>query len=182
MLDTLGLKRGTVRLCEHHDEWAKLYEQEKQLLLDTFVDRIIAIEHIGSTAIPGVPAKPIIGLNAAISSLDKDVVDPFVEPLQKLGYAYMHEYPNRKFFVKSPEEKRTHHLNLVEAGSQTGWYDPILFRDYMNSNKSARDEYAALKIKLAAQFAEDRESYTKTKEEFILGIIQLARDHEHPIK
>ncbi|MFA6099390.1 MAG: GrpB family protein [Patescibacteria group bacterium] len=174
----LGLKRGTVKLCEHHDEWAELYEQEKQLLLNIFENRIIAIEHIGSTAIPGVPAKPIIGINAAISSLDKDVVDSFIEPLQKLGYTYMHEYPNRKFFVKGPEEKRTHHLNLVEAGSQTGWYDPILFRDYMNRNQSARDEYAALKIKLAQQFPEDRESYTKAKEEFILGIIQQARDND----
>lgn len=171
----LGLKRGTVKLCEHHDEWANLYEQEKQLLKDTFGDRIIAMEHIGSTAIPGVPAKPIIGINAAISSLDEAVVNEFIEPLQKLGYAYMHEYPNRKFFVKGPEEKRTHHLNLVEVGSQTGWYDPILFRDYMISNKSTRDEYAALKQKLAAQFAQDRESYTKAKEEFIVGIIEKAR-------
>ncbi len=171
----LGLKRGTVRLCEHHDEWAKLYEQERQLLKDTFGDRLIAIEHIGSTAIPGVLAKPIIGINAAILSLDKKAVDEFIEPLQKLGYAKMHEYPNRIFFVKGPEEKRTHHLNLVEADSQTGWHDPILFRDYMNCNQSARDEYSQLKIKLAKQFAEDRESYTKGKEQFIFEKIQEAR-------
>lgn len=173
----LGLKRGTVKLCEYQNEWAELYEQEKQLLKDTFGDQIIAMEHIGSTAIPGVPAKPIIGINAAISSLDKDAVDSFIQPLQKLGYAYMHEYPNRKFFVKGPEEKRTHHLNLVEAGSQTGWHDPILFRDYMNRNKTARDEYSQLKLKLAQQFPEDRESYTKAKEDFILKIIQEARDN-----
>ncbi|MDD5438269.1 MAG: GrpB family protein [Patescibacteria group bacterium] len=172
----LGLKRGTVKLCEFHDEWAEFYEQEKQLLKNVFGDKIIDMEHIGSTAIPGVPAKPIIDINAAIKSLDKETVDEFIEPLQKLGYAYMHEYPNRKFFVKGPEEKRTHHLNLVEVGNQTDWHDKILFRDYLNSHQEARDEYGKLKLDLASKFADDRESYTKAKEGFIQKIIWMARD------
>ncbi|MDD5218473.1 MAG: GrpB family protein [Candidatus Omnitrophica bacterium] len=171
----LGLKRGTVKLCEHHDEWAELYEQEKQLLKNIFGDKIIEMEHIGSTAIPGVPAKPIIDINTAIKSLDKETVDEFIEPLQKVGYTYMHEYPNRKFFVKGPEEKRTHHLNLVEVGNQTDWHDKILFRDYLNSHQEARDEYGKLKLDLASKFADDRESYTKAKENFILEIIKKAR-------
>ena len=171
----LGLKRGTVKLCEHHDEWAKLYEQEKQLLLETFGDSIIAIEHVGSTAIPGVPAKPLIDMNVAIPSIDDATIEKFIPKLQELGYTYMHKYPDRHFFAKGPEEKRTHHLNLVKVGSETGWNDHILFRDYLNNHKTARDEYTALKLRLAQQFAEDRESYTKAKEEFILGIIQQAR-------
>jgi len=65
-----GLKRGTVKLVEKDGgEWAQLFEKEKRLLLDTFGDKIIAIEHVGSTAIPGVSAKPLIDMNIAISKL-----------------------------------------------------------------------------------------------------------------
>ena len=71
----LGLKRGTVKLTQHHDEWARLFEKEKQVLLETFEDLIIAIEHVGSTAIPNIPAKPIIDMNVAISSLDDRTVE-----------------------------------------------------------------------------------------------------------
>ena len=175
----LGLKRGTVKLANAHDEWAWLFDKEKQLLLDTFGDRIIAIEHVGSTAIPGVPAKPLIDMNIAISSLDDKYIEEFVASLEKLGYHYMHKFPERHFFAKGPEEKRTHHLNLVELDSNQ-WCNSMMFRDYMRRNKHAREEYAALKEKLASQYAEDRASYTKEKEDFIQKIIQLAKAENRP--
>lgn len=167
----LGLKRGTVKLSKHRKEWARLFEKEKKLLLKTFGDRIIAIEHIGSTAIPGVPAKPIIDMIVAVPSLNNAITKRFVAPLQKLGYTYMHKFSDRHFFAKGPEVKRTHHLNLVKVNSLTGWADHNFFRDYLRRSKSARNKYAALKIKLAKQFSEDRASYTKGKEKFIQKII-----------
>jgi GrpB-like predicted nucleotidyltransferase (UPF0157 family) len=171
----LGLKRGTVKLINScHNEWARLFEIEKQLLLKMFENRIIAIEHVGSTAIPGVPAKPLIDMDAAVSSLSDEHIKEFVAPLQKLGYHYMHKFPDRHFFAKGPEELRTHHLNLVELNNDE-WRNSILFRDYMRLNKSACEEYATLKEKLAKQFSEDRASYTKAKEEFIQKIIELAK-------
>jgi GrpB-like predicted nucleotidyltransferase (UPF0157 family) len=176
----LGLKRGTVKLSQHHDEWARLFEKEKQLLLKTFGDHIITIEHVGSTAIPGVPAKPLIDINIAISSLDDAAIEEFVETLQKLDYSYMHKFPNRRFFTKGPEKNRTHHLNLVKAGSEVGWNDHLLFRDYLRRNKTTRDEYAALKTKLAQKFADDRASYTKEKERFIQKIIKQAKSNTPP--
>jgi GrpB-like predicted nucleotidyltransferase (UPF0157 family) len=175
----LGLKRGTVKLACAHDEWARLFEKEKELLLTSFGDRIIAIEHVGSTAIPGVPAKPLIDMNVAVSSLDDTYINEFVAPLEKLGYHYMHKFPDRRFFAKGPEAQRTHHLNLVELSSEE-WRNSILFRNYMRRNKSACEEYAALKQKLADQFAEDRASYTKAKEKFIQKIIQTAKDENRP--
>ena len=171
----LGLKRGTVKLVNScHDEWARLFEIEKQLLLKTFGNRIIAIEHVGSTAIPGVPAKPLIDMNVAVSSLSDEYIEEGVAPLENLGYHYMHKFPDRHFFAKGSEERRTHHLNLVEPDSDE-WRNSILFRDYMRRNKRACEEYAALKEKLAERFSEDRASYTKAKEEFIQKIIELAK-------
>ena len=170
----LGLKRGTVKLAEAHDEWARLFEIEKDLLKMTFGDRFIAIEHVGSTSIPGIPAKPLLDMNMAISSLDDTYIQEFVAPLEKLGYHYMHKFPDRHFFAKGPEALRTHHLNLVPTDGEE-WNNSILFRDFMRRNKPARDEYAALKRKLAEQFADDRASYTKAKEEFIQGIIRQAK-------
>ena len=175
----LGLKRDTVKLASAHDEWARLFDKEKQLLLDTFGDRIITIEHVGSTAIPGVPAKPLIDMNVVISSLEDKYIEEFVAPLEKLGYHYMHKFPERHFFAKGPEEKRTHHLNLVELGSNQ-WRNSMVFRDYMRRNKNAREEYAELKEKLAGKYAEDRASYTKEKEDFIQKIFQLAKTENRP--
>lgn len=128
---SIGLKRGTVELVEHNPDWSILFEQEKQLLLETFGDRILAVEHIGSTAIPGIIAKPIIDINVAAESLDD--IDDFIIKLQELGYEYIHErrYADRQFFPKGPSERRTHHLNLVELDSQTAWVNQLLFRDYL---------------------------------------------------
>ncbi|MFH1253639.1 MAG: GrpB family protein [Candidatus Uhrbacteria bacterium] len=169
----LGLKRGTVKLFKAHGEWTRLFEIEKQSLLKTFGDHIIAIEHVGSTAIPDVPAKPIIDIRIAVSSLDDSYIENFVLPLKKLGYSYMHKFPDRHFFAKGPEEKRTHHISLVKEGGKA-WNDAILFRDYLRQNKQAREEYSSLKEKLAKLYSEDRTSYTKGKEEFIEKIIEKA--------
>ncbi len=171
----LGLKRGTVKLNKYNPKWPQLFQQEKRLLQKTLGDKIIAIEHIGSTAVPGLPAKPLIDINIAVASLSDTAIKKFITPLQSLGYTYMHRFPGRRFFAKGPESKRTHHLNLVKANSQTGWHNHLLFRDYLRSHKSARDEYATLKIRLAKQFPTDRASYTQGKEKIIQKIIRQAR-------
>ena len=151
------------------------FEKEKKLLLDTFSDRIVAIEHIGSTAIPGIPAKPIIDINVAVSSLDD--IDDFIETLPSLGYEHIPErrYADRQFFPKGPSESRTHHLNLVELDSPTAWTNQILFRDYLRNSESARNEYTELKRLLAKQYADKREEYTERKSEFVMRIIEEAK-------
>jgi GrpB-like predicted nucleotidyltransferase (UPF0157 family) len=174
-MTSLGVPRGTVILKDYDPEWRDLFEQEKELLEKTFGTRILAIEHIGSTAIPGIPAKPIIDINVAVSSLDD--IDDFIVGLQKLGYEYIPErrFPDRQFFPKGPAELRTHHLNLVELDSETGWRNELLFRDYLRSHEDARSKYADVKRKLAALYANDRDEYTEQKGEFIMGIIKEAQ-------
>lgn len=171
----LGLKRGTVKLMSAHEEWALLFQEERRALLEKLAGHIVAIEHVGSTAIPGVPAKPIIDILLVVSSIDDSNIHSFVSPLQELGYSHMHKYPDRQFFAKGPEEDRTHHLSLVAQDREGHWQDPVKFRDYLRANVTVAEQYAILKRKLAAQFAQDRSSYTQAKQEFILMVLKRAK-------
>jgi len=171
----LGVKRGTVTLSQYDPEWVVEFQKEKELLFQTFGDRTKAIEHIGSTAIPEIPAKPIIDMNVAVESIDD--IDDFIEGLQKLGYEYIPErrYTDRQFFPKGPSECRTHHLNLVEMGSETAWENPLLFRDYLIEHEGVREEYKKLKEDLASQYADNREEYTERKSNFVRSVIEKAK-------
>lgn len=100
----LGVRRGTVVLVSYDPEWEQQFEEKKMLLLETFDTRIKAIEHIGSTAIPSIPAKPVIDINVAVESLDD--IDDFIRVLPTLGYEHIPErrFVDRKFFPKGPPE------------------------------------------------------------------------------
>lgn len=171
---SIGLERGTVQLQAYDPDWAAEFEQEKQRLLDVFGDKLIAIEHIGSTSVPGLSAKPIIDIIAAVNSFDE--LEDFIEPLQKLGYEYMPErmFSDRKFFPKGPHSNRTHHLNLVLKDDVDQWESPLLFRDYLRNHQEVRDEYAQLKSSLAEKYNGNREKYTKSKNDFIQKVLRIA--------
>jgi len=100
-MSNIGLKRGTVKVVDYDPNWPQEFEAEKQRLIDTFGNEVLAIEHIGSTSIPGLAAKPIIDMVAAVKSFDD--LQVFMEGLQKLGYEYIPErmFDNRKFFPKA---------------------------------------------------------------------------------
>lgn len=171
---SIGLRQGTVQLQPYDPHWSLEFEKEKQKLLDMFGEKIIAMEHIGSTAVPGLPAKPLIDMIAAIHSFDD--LECFIEPLKELGYEYMPErmYADRKFFPKGPRSNRTHHLNLVLKDNFEQWTSPLLFRDYLREHEAVRDEYAQPKTLLAVEYGDNREIYTKSKNDFIQRILQIA--------
>jgi len=176
----IGLKRGTVKLVPHNPKWAELFEKEKQLLKNTFGDTIIAIEHVGSTAIPGIPAKPIIDMNVGVGSLE--VARGMKEKFEQLGYEHRPFVPGhtkgelkwQELFVKGPEAKRTHHAH-VTVFDNNYWKTDLLFRDYLRKNSARAEQYAELKEKLAEKYADDRGTYTKSKEQFIKETLELAR-------
>lgn len=147
---------------------------EKQRLCEAFADKILAVEHIGSTSIPELVAKPIIDMVAVVKSFDN--LPEFIEDLQKLGYEYMPErmFDNRKFFPKGSQDNRTHHLNLVLQNDPEQWIKPIAFRDYLRAHDGEREEYAKLKLTLAQEYANDRATYTKLKDDFFQLIIDKA--------
>lgn len=132
--------------------------------------RLLAIEHIGSTSIPGLASKPLIDMQAAVESLDQ--VNDILAVLRTTGYVVMPErvYPDRMFLPKGPEQRRTHHLNLVLFDSDR-WRDPLTFRDRLRSDPVLRDQYAALKSRLAVQHPNDRDAYTDGKAEFIEAVL-----------
>jgi len=169
----IGLKRGSVRLSSNHKEWGQLFNLEKKSLLK-IVGSGADIEHIGSTSIAGVLAKPIIDM---ILRLPSNVhPDDISEALEESGYEDRGEQgvSERHFFVKGPDDNRTHYLHVVEKDSDL-WTTALFFRDYLRQNKHVREEYNSLKERLARQFPNDRKEYTKRKAGFINEIIGRAQ-------
>ena len=173
--NVVGLKKGTVKLSPYNAGWLKIFEKEKVLLFSTLGDLVIDIQHIGSTAIPGMPAKPIVDMMASIPDFQR--IEKYIQPLKKLGYEDRGQQgvPDRYIFVKGDEERRTHHLNLTEKDSSF-WKEHILFLDYLHTHKEAVDEYAKLKTDLAKNFPDDRNSYTSAKAEFVKKIVEQAKE------
>lgn len=174
MTSTLGLQRNTVRLEPYSTEWQKFFEIEKLTLQKVLNDKFIYAEHIGSTAIPDLKAKPILDLMLAIPDLND--WEWLKEPLAKLGYEFRRDFIKEKghiFFVKGSEENRTHYLKITELNSDF-WMENILFRNYLINNSQYREEYQKLKENLLETHMGNREPYTKGKEEFVRKVLELA--------
>jgi GrpB-like predicted nucleotidyltransferase (UPF0157 family) len=166
-----------VVIVEYDPNWVLLFEQEVariQAVLDR--DLITRIEHFGSTAVPGLAAKPIIDLLVGVSSLAK-AKQVAVSQLEYLGYAYWFDNPDpqRMFFVKGlpPKSPRTHHIHMVEPDSLL--WERLLFRDYLRRHSDEAAYYAQLKYNFAQRFSIDREAYTTSKVEYIESVMQKAR-------
>ncbi|WP_416674246.1 GrpB family protein [Egbenema bharatensis] len=164
-------------ITEYDPNWVLLFEQESaqvQAVLDG--DLITHIEHFGSTAVPGLAAKPIIDLLIAVRSL-AEAKQVAVSQLERLGYAYWfgNPDPQRMFFVKGlpPNGSRTHHIHMVEPESVL--WKRLLFRDYLRTHLDEAARYARLKYHLAQRFPNDREAYTTSKAEYIESVMQKAR-------
>ncbi len=166
----------SVFLVPYDPTWPKQFNDEATLIKSLFEPGSITIEHIGSTAISGISAKPIIDIMALIDSID--TAKQFMDRLEKLHYHY-HPYgedifPERRWHCKPDPLNRTHHLHLVERGSRFH-FDHLLFRDYLRVNRQDALSYEQLKFTLAKQFPNDREAYTDCKSEFVKSILEVAR-------
>jgi GrpB-like predicted nucleotidyltransferase (UPF0157 family) len=171
----IGLKRGNVKLVQYDKQWKKLFEKESALISSRIKDYIVDIQHIGSTAIPGIAAKPIIDIAVAIDDLSN--IKQVVNLLEKGEYEYRGEQgiPDRHLFVRGDEECRTHHLHVM-VNTSNEWKKHILFRDYLRQHPTEVKQYSDLKKRLAAEFEFDRGKYTDGKEEFIKSIIEKAKE------
>lgn len=158
-----------LELSPYHAAWPRWFAQERDNLL-TYVPEIIEVEHIGSTSIPGLIAKPLIDMQASLRAM-RDA-DAAIRRLLRLGYTYMPErvYEERIFLPKGPEAERTHHLSLIEAGT-TEWGLRPRFRDALRADTALRDQYQALKRRLLAEHAGDRAAYTDAKTAFVTRVL-----------
>ncbi|MDP3954432.1 MAG: GrpB family protein [bacterium] len=166
----IGLKRLTVKLLSHNPKWKDVFEVEAKKLRKLFLH----VEHIGSTAIEGIKAKPIIDIIAGAPSMARS--KEYIGPLKKIGFELRpFGGPSKHLlFVKGKESNRTHYLHLIKFNGQI-WKNDLFFRDYLNKNKKAALAYEKLKLLLARKFADERSKYTKAKWKFIKNIISKRR-------
>ena len=174
-MTTIGLARGTVRLVPYQPGWRDLFVQEALLLRSVMGESALDIEHIGSTALEGMPAKPIIDLMVAIPSLTE--AQRWIPLLEGLTYEFRPEagVPDRLFFAKGPRHHRTHHLSLAEPTSYF-YRSKRLFLNFLRLHPDSFAEYRRLKEQLVTQHAQDRALYTKGKEAFVERILRLAEE------
>ncbi|MEK7584107.1 MAG: GrpB family protein [Patescibacteria group bacterium] len=168
----LGLRRGTVKLVPHHKGWSWAFEVEKKKLKKKLGKAVIDIQHIGSTAIAGMYAKPILDMSAGVKSLS--VAKKLAKPLASLGYNFYKTFSGHVLFAKGPDAKRTHYLHFMRHNGSK-WKADLLFRDYLRTHSGRARAYVRLKLKLAKQFPSDREWYTVGKDAFIKETLRRAR-------
>jgi len=169
----IGLERGIVKVCPYTVEWKRLFEEEKNRLQAVIGEYVLDIQHVGSTSIPGMAAKPIIDIGIAVRNFKEAAV--CIEPIEQLGYEYRGEngIPRRHFFVKR-DPRTTHHVHVNEVDGRD-WENQVFFRDYLIQHPGMAQEYAELKLELAQQFPLDRLAYLDGKAEFIERVLRLAR-------
>jgi len=170
----LGLANKKISLLPDTDYWRQMFKQEKKLIKEQLMDSKVAIEHIGSTAIPDIPAKPIIDIGLGVPDLEQ--VEGEIELLAELGYQFKGEYglPGRYYFVKGSSAEETYHLHMYEV-SNPDWQNHLLFRDYLRANWELAREYGRLKLKLWREYRNNREEYTAAKEPFIKEVLEQAK-------
>ena len=164
-----------IEIVQYNPEWPVMYEGIKRLFFNSFGEEIAKIEHIGSTSVPGLGAKPIIDIMLGVNKLsDAEEIIPIME---HLGYEYVFKFedvmPERRYFIKSRNEKSIHHIHTVEVTSEF-WKRHLLFRDFLRVHDNVRDKYYKLKKKLAGIDWEDKMGYTDAKTDFIRKIEKEA--------
>jgi len=155
-----------IRLAPYDPAWPLRFESERAALDGAIGEWVVGgIHHVGSTAVPGLEAKPIVDVLAGVHSLDE--ARACFAPLARLGYVHAPYLPEEMhWFCKPDPRRRTHHLHLVPMGS--GRYrDEMAFRDVLRDNPKLAEEYLVLKRELAERFADDREAYTEGKSAFV---------------
>ena len=171
---SLGLRRGTVRLVASDPRWPDLFSAEAGRIAPAVQRAGLArlqLEHVGSTAIPGLAAKPILDMMAG--SAPGAAWQPYVDVFQALGYEPRgpQGVAERELLVLGPDRARTHHLSLVVAGG-VFWRDHLAFRDRLRAEPALAAAYAALKRGLARRHAGNREAYTAGKLAFVGEVLR----------
>lgn len=170
-----------VVIADYDARWPALYAAERARILEAVGEWLVDIEHIGSTAVPGLAAKPIIDMMGGVRRLAD--VTPCIPLLRALGYRYVPDFedalPERRYFYKGDEGAHTYHLHVVER-TDDFWRRHILFRDFLRAHPERARAYGRLKRDLAAHLGADREAYTEAKTVFIEAVVAEARRRLDP--
>jgi GrpB-like predicted nucleotidyltransferase (UPF0157 family) len=171
----------SVRVVVYRPEWVDKFLAEKARILETMGELLLGIEHVGSTSVPGLAAKPVVDMMPAFNSLQAFDQSDGVERMQALGYLYRDEFedvmPERRYFVllgDNPEHPKDHrfHVHMVVQNSDF-WVRHIAFRDYLRTHPNEAKRYGDLKQKIAPQFT-DTYDYADAKHQFVKQMEQKA--------
>ncbi|TYR74106.1 GrpB family protein [Rossellomorea vietnamensis] len=175
----LGVKKGQVILTDHSNNWKRLFQKEKQLLINIIGESIEDIEHFGSTSIEGIKAKPVLDILVGVNRMED--FNKFDRSLMKAeGYYHLPgvKLQGKQVFAKFSDLEtltKTHILHVVEFKGKW-WNEHLTFRHYLNSHPLAAKEYEELKNKLASQYPADESAYTEGKYQFVQDIVKRAND------
>lgn len=163
---------SAVRLLAYDALWPREFEAEADRIARACDGLPIRLEHIGSTAVPGLSAKPVIDILAGVPP--RAARAPYIAALTPLGYEHLgaNGVPGRDYFRRGVP--RSHHVHMVSWSSAV-WHDHLLFRDSLRANPDVAREYAALKRELAAAFPDDSRRYSEGKGPFIKSVLRRAR-------
>ena len=169
-----------IRVVPYNPDWKMFFEEEKALITEVLGENIaLSIEHIGSTSIVGLAAKPTIDMMIEVSKLSDELKLYITRNLETIGYGNMYnaEKDNKMTFGKGYDEAcactQTYHVHIREKGDAP--QDEIFFRDYLHRNAHACDAYAKLKYALAEKHRFNREDYTQAKTDFIIRITEQQK-------
>jgi GrpB-like predicted nucleotidyltransferase (UPF0157 family) len=167
----IGLRRHTVRVVEHDPEWASLFEEEAATICRAGGPLVLDVQHVGSTAVPGLPAKPILDIAVAVRSSGD--IPELVRRLTAVGYIDRGDGGRDGGYLlvrDSEPEVRTAHVHIVECADPQ-WHRYVVFRDTLRRDDEIRQQYGEMKKRLAAAYPTDRERYTASKNEFIRRVL-----------
>ena len=164
----LGLENNLVRLSDHTPLWAELYREEEKRIKAAAGHLIVDLQHIGSTAIPGIKAKPILDIMAGVPKLEKAL--ECKAALEAIGYDYIEQAGIANDLVFGKGAARTHYLHVVEYGAAK-WMDHLCFRDRLRNDPELAQAYGRLKEELSRKFSDSRAKYHDAKSKFISEVV-----------
>lgn len=175
----------TINIVPYDPNWPKVFDTEATFLKNKFSKIVKRIEHFGSTAVPGLSAKPIVDMLIEITSF-KDVKKNIVPYLESLGYDYfwrpeIDKPPMYAWFIKRNKQgERTHHLHMVRKDSKL--WDRLFFRDYLREFPKESEKYGRIKIDISKKYPSDREAYTKSKTKLVVSVTEKAKRYYNKFK
>ena len=170
----LGLSSDRVLIVDYDQCWPSLFAKEAKRIEEACGN--VTVEHVGSTAVPSLDAKPILDILIGVPSFSE--AEGLIPAIESLGYHCLGTYGiEGRLFFRTPEPC-TIHLHLAEKDGKF-WRDELLFRNYLRDHPEAGKAYGILKRELAIKFANDRPSYTQAKGEFINTCLTHARSGGH---
>jgi GrpB-like predicted nucleotidyltransferase (UPF0157 family) len=161
-----------IEVADYDPGWPALFGVMGQALRAELGVAALRIDHIGSTAVPGLAAKPVIDVQISVAAFNP--VEAFKDPLERLGYVYRAANPEltKRYFREPPGTRRTH-IHIRRAGSFSEQF-PLLLRDYLRCHDSVASEFGAVKRRLAEQFRDERAGYTDAKGPYVWELIRRA--------